>query len=102
MKEIWSFAVAFARFWYRFIIGDDWTLAAAVAVGLVLTWVLIERGLTAWWLVPVVVVVAVTVSILRAPLATAAAKGDAGPRATEPRKTEDAPRTTSAEPVQAR
>ena len=26
--------VGFGRFWYHFIIGDDWTVAAALAVGL--------------------------------------------------------------------
>ena len=102
MKEIRSFAVAFVRFWYGFIIGDDWTLAAAVAAGLVLTWAFLQRGLTAWWLVPVVVVVAVTVSILRAPLAAAAAKGSAAPKAAEPPRTEDAARTAPAERAQAR
>ena len=32
-----SWLVGFGRFWYRFIIGDDWTVAAALAVGLAVT-----------------------------------------------------------------
>ncbi|HEV7677977.1 MAG TPA: hypothetical protein VGQ42_05380 [Candidatus Dormibacteraeota bacterium] len=55
-----TWIVAFGRFWYRFIIGDDWTVAASVAAGLVVTWVLTARGIAAWWLVPLIVVVLVT------------------------------------------
>jgi len=66
MERIWSWLYAFGRFWYGFIIGDDWTLAATVAVGLVLTAVLNARGFVAWWMVPVLVIVAVGVSLRRA------------------------------------
>jgi hypothetical protein len=83
MKALWSFTVAFVRFWYKFIIGDDATLAGAVAVGLVVTWALVRHGVSAWWLVPLVAVVAVSVSILRAPLAPAAKKTGTAPRPEE-------------------
>ena len=33
----------FGRFWYRFIIGDDWTVAATVAAALAVTWLLQDR-----------------------------------------------------------
>ncbi|TMD53277.1 MAG: hypothetical protein E6I85_08675 [Chloroflexi bacterium] len=58
--------VAFGRFWYRFIVGDDWTVAAAVGVGLVLTALLNLQGIPAWWLVPIIVVVMVGASLRRA------------------------------------
>jgi hypothetical protein len=61
-----SWAVAFVMFWYRFIIGDDWTLAAAVAVGLAVTAVLQGRGISIWWLVPAIVIVMVGVDLERA------------------------------------
>ena len=61
-----SWVVAFGRFWYRFIVGDDWTVAAAVAAGLAATALLAARGVQAWWLVPVIVVVIVGVSLRRA------------------------------------
>ena len=32
--------VAFGKFWYGFVIGDDWTVAAAVAAALAVTWLL--------------------------------------------------------------
>ena len=66
MCRIWSWIVAFGRFWYHFIIGDDWTVAAAVAVGLVLTWFLNSAHLVAWWLVPVIVVTMLGLSLRRA------------------------------------
>jgi hypothetical protein len=66
MRLLISWIVAFGRFWYGFIIGDDWTLAATVAVGLVVTAFLKANGITAWWLVPVLVIVMVGVSLLRA------------------------------------
>jgi hypothetical protein len=66
MKLIWSWIAAFGRFWYRFIVGDDWTVAAAVAAGLLVTAFLTARGIPAWWLVPIVVVVMLGVSLRRA------------------------------------
>jgi hypothetical protein len=66
MERIWSWVVAFGRFWYGFIIGDDWTLAATVAVGLVLTAVATAQGIVAWWLVPLLVIIAVGISLRRA------------------------------------
>jgi hypothetical protein len=65
MKLIWSSVVAFGRFWYRFIVGDDWTVAVAVVAGLLVTALLNARAMAAWWLVPLVVVVMVTVSLGR-------------------------------------
>ena len=66
MKLVWSWLVAFGRFWYRFIVGDDWTVAAAVAIGLVASAVLNASGIAAWWLVPIIVVVMVGASLRRA------------------------------------
>ena len=55
----------FARFWYHFIIGDDWTVAAAVAAALAVTWLLHTAGVAAWWLPPLAAVAAVGVSLRR-------------------------------------
>jgi hypothetical protein len=66
MKLVWSWLVAFGRFWYRFIVGDDGTVAAAVAIGLLATALLNANGIMAWWLVPIVVVVMVGASLRRA------------------------------------
>jgi len=48
--------LGFLRFWYGFVIGDDWTVAAAVAAGFVGTWLLLRAHVNAWWLLPLVVV----------------------------------------------
>jgi hypothetical protein len=66
MKLIWSWLVAFGHFWYRFIVGDDWTVAAAVAVALVTTALLNAHSVPAWWVVPIIVVAIVGVSLRRA------------------------------------
>jgi hypothetical protein len=65
MHRIVSWIAGFGRFWYRFVIGDDWTVAAAVAAGLVLTAVMNARGVAAWWLIPLVVIALVRVSVRR-------------------------------------
>jgi hypothetical protein len=65
VKRVWSWIVGFGRFWYHFIIGDDWLLAAAVVVGLAITALLNSRGMPAWWLVPILVVGMVGVSLRR-------------------------------------
>lgn len=53
---VWGWVVGFGRFWYDFIIGDDWRIAAAVVGGLLLTWALSVTPFPAWWLLPVVVI----------------------------------------------
>ena len=52
---------AFAAFLYDFVIGDDPAIAAAVVIALALT------GLLAvWWVLPAVVVVVLSWSLVRA------------------------------------
>jgi hypothetical protein len=57
--------VAFGKFWYGFVIGDDWTVAAAVAAALAVTWLLHTAGVAAWWLPPLVAVAATGASLRR-------------------------------------
>ena len=57
---------AFGRFWWDFIVGDDWVVAAAVGLGLVLTGILTGLCVDAWWLMPVVVALALAGSLRRA------------------------------------
>src|SRR5689334_1753094 len=57
--------VAFGKFWYGFIIGDDWTVAATVAAALVVTWLLHTAGVAAWWLPPLAAVAVVGASLRR-------------------------------------
>lgn len=56
---------AFLRFWYDFIIGDDWVIAVGVVAALGLTALIADRGITAWWVMPVAVVALLTASLRR-------------------------------------
>jgi hypothetical protein len=60
-----SWLKGFGRFWYGFIIGDDWTVAATIAVAVLVTWLLHAAAVDAWWLPPVAAVVAVGTSLQR-------------------------------------
>jgi hypothetical protein len=57
---------AFALFWWDFIVGDDWLVAAGVALAVVATWILTDRGVDAWWLLPLGVSVVLGLSLRRA------------------------------------
>jgi len=46
---------SFALFWWNFVVGDDWRVAAGLAVALGATWVLAHHDVNAWWLLPVAV-----------------------------------------------
>ena len=55
----------FLRFWYDFIVGDDWMIAAGVVLALMVSAVLARRGLNAWWVMLVSVVVMLAASLWR-------------------------------------
>jgi hypothetical protein len=57
---------AFGRFWWNFIVGDDWRVAAGVAVALALTELLTHEGINAWWLLPAAVALVLALSLRRA------------------------------------
>ena len=61
-----GWVVSVGRFWYRFIIGDDWTVAAAIGAGLLTVLALYRLGFQPWWLMPPVVTAALSVSLWRA------------------------------------
>jgi divalent metal cation (Fe/Co/Zn/Cd) transporter len=51
----------FIRFWWDFVVGDDWVAAAGVIVAIAVTW---ATGF--WWLLPLAVVAVLYVSLRRA------------------------------------
>jgi hypothetical protein len=61
-----SWIIAAVRFLYDFIVGDDWTVAAAVLIGLILSGILNANHIVAWWLMPVIVFVMLGISLRRA------------------------------------
>ena len=60
-----KFVMNFFRFWYDFIIGDDWTVAAAVVSALLLT-ALLAHFAGVWVVLPLAVIVFLGVSLSRA------------------------------------
>jgi hypothetical protein len=57
---------AFGRFWYEFIVGDDWRIAAGVVVALGASALLVGLSVNAWWLLPPAVIVLLAASLRRA------------------------------------
>ncbi|HEV2309227.1 MAG TPA: hypothetical protein VGU73_01785 [Acidimicrobiia bacterium] len=70
----------FGRFWYDFLIGDDWVAATLAMAALGLTAALAASH-NPWWLLPVAIAGVLTVSVRRA--ARAAAPASAEPPPTE-------------------
>jgi hypothetical protein len=64
--RLWSWITAPFRFLYHFIVGDDWTVALAVFIGLVISGVLKANHIVAWWLIPVIAIAMTAVSLRRA------------------------------------
>jgi hypothetical protein len=56
---------AFGRFWWDFIVGDDWRVAVGLAAALGLTWLLEHYDVAAWWLLPLAVAVVLAGSVRR-------------------------------------
>jgi hypothetical protein len=57
------YARAFGRFWWNFVVGDDWRVAAGIALALILSSLLVGTGANPWWLLPVAVVLVLAGSL---------------------------------------
>ena len=55
----------FARFWWDFIVGDDWRVAVGVALALGLTAVLATTSAPAWLVLPLAVAAVLWRSLAR-------------------------------------
>jgi hypothetical protein len=54
------------HFWYDFVVGDDWTIAAGVVAALALTHVLSRTSSYTWWILPMAVALLLPWSVWRA------------------------------------
>jgi hypothetical protein len=63
MRGIGPALRSFAAFWWDFIVGDDWKIAAGVIVALAATAGVAAAGLPAWWLLPLVVLALLSFSV---------------------------------------
>jgi hypothetical protein len=57
--------VGFGKFWYDFIVGDDWRIAVGVVLAIAVVDVTARHGANWWWLLPLAVAALLTVSVLR-------------------------------------
>jgi hypothetical protein len=55
----------FARFWWDFIVGDDWRVAAGIVIAFALTALLATTSIPAWWVLPLAVAVVLWLSLRR-------------------------------------
>jgi hypothetical protein len=55
----------FLRFWWDFVVGDDWRAAVGIAVALGLAALLVAAGIDAWWLIPLAVALVLWMSLRR-------------------------------------
>jgi hypothetical protein len=60
------YVVAFARFWYDFIVGDDWRIAVGVVATVAVVYFATHRGADVWWLLPCAVLAFLTISVMMA------------------------------------
>jgi hypothetical protein len=60
-----KYITGFFAFWYDFIVGDDWTVAAGVIVALAITALLAHNNIAAWWLMPLAVALMLSSSLWR-------------------------------------
>jgi hypothetical protein len=56
---------SFGLFWWDYIVGDDWRVAAGLALAFGLTWLLAHNGIAAWWVLPLAVAVLLVGSVRR-------------------------------------
>jgi hypothetical protein len=73
---VWGWITGFGRFWYGFIIGDDWTAAAGVLVMLGAAYGLLRLGVAAWWSGPVIITATLLITLRRAGQAEQARQQD--------------------------
>ena len=66
MKRLGRGLRAFGLFWWDFIVGDDWRIAAGVIIALAATAAIAATSVPAWWLVPVAVIALLAFSLWRA------------------------------------
>ena len=55
----------FGKFWYDFIVGDDWRVAVGAAIAIAFTFDAVRHGANWWWLLPVGVTALLTISVGR-------------------------------------
>jgi hypothetical protein len=68
----------FGRFWWSFVVGDDWRAAVGIAVAFGASALLVALGVPAWWVLPLAAVLVLADSLRRATRARAGTRGARG------------------------
>ena len=55
----------FAQFWWDFIVGDDWRVAAGIAAALAVCAAVAASDIPAWWIMPVAVATVLYLTLRR-------------------------------------
>ena len=55
----------FGRFWWDFVVGDDWRAALGLAIAIGITAVLAAADVPAWWFMPLAVAAVLWLSLRR-------------------------------------
>jgi hypothetical protein len=84
VKTVWRWIAGFGRFWYGFIIGDDWVAAAGVLVMLGAGYGLLRLHVPAWWAGPVVITITLLITLRRAARRERARRDAAAAKETTP------------------
>ena len=66
MRRVWAAVRDLALFVYDFVIGDDWTIAAGIAIAFGATYGLLQTSAPAWWVLPIAAVLVLAFSVVRA------------------------------------
>ena len=61
-----SYGVAFARFWWDFVVGDDWRTAVMVVAAIGATALAARGDVSVWWVMPAAVAGVLYLSLRRA------------------------------------
>jgi hypothetical protein len=56
----------FGQFWWDFVVGDDWLVAALVVVAIGATAAIAAAHIAAWWLLPLAALLVLWLSLRRA------------------------------------
>ena len=60
------YVVGFFRFWYDFIVGDDWRIAIGAGLALAVSALAVHANIAAWWVLPLSTLVILVTSLLHA------------------------------------
>ena len=61
-----KYVASFGRFWWDFVVGDDWRAAVGVVLAIGATAALAAGGVAVWWTMPLAVALVLYMTLRRA------------------------------------